>query len=55
MARTLNIMKGENMRYMTPRITSVLNTASVVLGGKIPGNFDGIEGMTNASAYTASE
>jgi hypothetical protein len=43
------------MRYITPRITGTLSTNSVVLGGKVPGNFEGIEGFTNAMAYEAEE
>jgi hypothetical protein len=43
------------MRYITPRITSTLHAASVVLGGKIPGNYDGVEGLSNATAYEAEE
>jgi hypothetical protein len=43
------------MRYITPQITNTLNAASVVLGGKVPGNFDGIEGLSNAMAYAAEE
>lgn len=43
------------MRYSTPRITSRLNAAAVVLGGKVPGNYDGIEDLSNATAYEAEE
>lgn len=43
------------MRYITPRVTNTLDAAVVVLGGKVPGNFDGIEDLSNAMAYEAHE
>lgn len=54
-ARKFSNTRGTNMRYITPRITSTLNAAAVVLGGKVPGNYDGVEGLSNAAAYEAAE
>jgi hypothetical protein len=53
--RKFSTTKGTNMRYITPRITATLNAASVVLGGKILGNNDGVEGFSNSTAYESEE